>query len=658
MDRTIFSGDVRAAALEVLGPGAALSEPRVRTSLSGAHVRFETLASDGTPVWDEDVAVHFQGAAPTLRARLVEERGRGVWSLAATRRVGEAQAMALAAAAAGGTARRAQAVARRAGPYLARPAWRVLVDVQRPWRLLEVWVDGNDGGVEVGGDLLWRVEGTGWVYRPNPVAVVGTEGLFDGNDGDSPLLTSLRDQVQLLGLDGSGFLRGDYADARNSSQRAQEISMIFDYTRSQTGFEEVNAYYHVDRVQRQLQELGYSGAKAILARPFEIVVNSIAEDQSVFDPGDDQIRTGRGGTDDGEDADVIIHEYGHAVQHDIVPGYGRSDDARAMGEAFGDILAYAMTEETGKVPVVARECLAAWDALAYQPSAECMRRVDGNKHYPEHMRIPRQPHYDGEMWSGMLHDLFQETGLGALGGIQLVLESTFLYGTRVTFAEAAEALLLADQSLHGGAHLDDIRRVLVRHGFLATITPPSTMEGPWTSVTSRPLVVGQVPHSADVSETYTSAGAHAMRVHFASIDMEVGVEGAACPSTFCDAIYLYDGEGRLYARLGGGATDVTSPAIPGDTVVVRWLTNSRTASAGFTIDRVEAIAATVPMPDAGPPPPPPDAGVPVTPTPGGEPSGSCACRAGARGELGPGPALLVLIAAAAAAGSRRRRSRS
>ena len=38
-----------------------------------------------------------------------------------------------------------------------------------------------------------------------------------------------------------------------------------------------------------------------------------------------------------------MHEYGHSVQDDQVPGFGSSPDAGAIGEAFGDYLAVTVT---------------------------------------------------------------------------------------------------------------------------------------------------------------------------------------------------------------------------------------------------------------------------------------------------------------------------
>jgi hypothetical protein len=36
----------------------------------------------------------------------------------------------------------------------------------------------------------------------------------------------------------------------------------------------------------------------------------------------DRLAFGEGGVDDAEDVDVVLHEYGHAIQHDTVPGWG------------------------------------------------------------------------------------------------------------------------------------------------------------------------------------------------------------------------------------------------------------------------------------------------------------------------------------------------
>ena len=53
------------------------------------------------------------------------------------------------------------------------------------------------------------------------------------------------------------------------------------------------------------------------------------------------LHMGDGGVDDAEDADVIVHELGHAIQDAQVPGFGpgTKTEQAAIGEGFGDFLA-------------------------------------------------------------------------------------------------------------------------------------------------------------------------------------------------------------------------------------------------------------------------------------------------------------------------------
>src|SRR5437762_7073767 len=97
MDREVAAPDAAAAALAVLGPGAALGPASVRRSLTGTHVRFPVLGVDATPIFDVEAAVHLAGAAPRFRTRVVDDPGRGLWTVTGGARVAEAEAMALAA---------------------------------------------------------------------------------------------------------------------------------------------------------------------------------------------------------------------------------------------------------------------------------------------------------------------------------------------------------------------------------------------------------------------------------------------------------------------------------------------------------------------------------------------------------------------------------
>ena len=92
-------------------------------------------------------------------------------------------------------------------------------------------------------------------------------------------------------------------------------------------------YFWVNQAQEYLQSLGFKPGGAlqpILARPYDLRINQYGVDNSYMTDTGDYIRLGKGGVDDAEDAEVIMHEYGHAIHADQVPGfYGTAASTRA-----------------------------------------------------------------------------------------------------------------------------------------------------------------------------------------------------------------------------------------------------------------------------------------------------------------------------------------
>ena len=77
----------------------------------------------------------------------------------------------------------------------------------------------------------------------------------------------------------------------------------------------------------------------MLNGPIKVNVVGRSDDNSDYSPVTKALRFGTGGVDDAEDAEIILHEYGHAIQDNQVPGFGASNECGAMGEGFGDYLA-------------------------------------------------------------------------------------------------------------------------------------------------------------------------------------------------------------------------------------------------------------------------------------------------------------------------------
>ena len=307
--------------------------------------------------------------------------------------------------------------------------------------------------------------GTGRVFFPNPVAQLGNEDLTDQKDADYAALQPAYETVALTDLDGSGFLRGKWANvvSRPASPPSRRPTRSL-YNRFQDQFEQVMAYYWVTQAQLYIQRLGFgSTRRPVNAESQDIRINQYGADNSFWtNHPKDEIRFGKGGVDDAEDAEVILHEYGHAIQDSQVTDFGSSPEGGAIGEAFGDYWAVTVTD------VVAHNgfdvpCVADWDAVSYTAGpSHCLRRVDESKHYPEDM--VGEVHADGEIWSRALWDI--RNALGATLADTIILESQFSFAADTTFAQAAAKTVATAQTLGGSTAAQAVTAAFTARGIL------------------------------------------------------------------------------------------------------------------------------------------------------------------------------------------------
>jgi zinc metalloprotease ZmpB len=96
--------------------------------------------------------------------------------------------------------------------------------------------------------------GTGRVFLPNPVATLQDQSLTDQKDADYAALQPAYHVVQLTNLDGSGFLRGDWATiVSETGNPAYSPTNTFLFDRHQDEFEQVMAYYWITEAQKYTQ---------------------------------------------------------------------------------------------------------------------------------------------------------------------------------------------------------------------------------------------------------------------------------------------------------------------------------------------------------------------------------------------------------------------
>jgi len=372
-------------------------------------------------------------------------------------------------------------------------SWQVVAPTVEPLGSWLFVLRADSGEVLLRQNLL-RPD-SGQVFNPNPAKSSG--GLIpppddcDGSGNESALSSEYTSRT-LRGINaGQDRLIGEFVDlsapgitgAYKPTAVADEPSRNYVYGCDDDRFEEVMVYYHTDTIQRKIQALGFSGASGIIDRAIPAHAHYVSDCNAFYDPvslgmlfGDgDVCSPGLPSADAAEDADVIVHEYGHAIQHDQVPGWGfalEAWQARAIGEGFGDFLPAAIFGDP---------CLGEWfsigkTACGGSPGLRTLDSAaffDGNSviNLPSWCSNSSDPHCAGLVWGGALWDLVQ-----ALGGDQaardtvltLVLDSQFYLDPHSTFAEAAAAIRQSDTLLYGGAHVTTIDSVFSARGISST----------------------------------------------------------------------------------------------------------------------------------------------------------------------------------------------
>ncbi|HEX8004729.1 MAG TPA: M36 family metallopeptidase [Mycobacteriales bacterium] len=460
-------GDARAVAARALRSyaprlGVDASDIRldtVRHSLVGTHVR-GTEVRDGVPVAGTYALVSIVGG------RVVQVAARD------SDLPGTAVASPVSAAVAVTSALRAARVTSTVVPSRATrllvakdgrlvDTYRVGVLSLKPAVALTYDVAAADGRVLAVRDDKRYVDGSATVFDPNPVVTsrntklrqTGVDQLGVDTDLDSAELAKQLRTLPLKQLDptmlAAGRLVGPWVTIHGPV--GPSVDGKFAFTRGDPRFEATMAYAHIDRIQRYFQSLGFrpdreTGANA----ESQDVVTTRVEgfDNSFYQPANDVMLLGTGGVDDGEDAEVIIHEYGHAVQDDQVPGWGDAHEGGSMGEGFGDFLAAAYYARTSGG--FGDACVADWDATSYSTAnPPCLRRMDSRKRYPADLE--NEVHADGELWSALLWRVRNNLGRNAVqksdNAIKLVLTSHEFLTPSAEFGDAVAALRQAARAL-------------------------------------------------------------------------------------------------------------------------------------------------------------------------------------------------------------------
>jgi len=348
------------------------------------------------------------------------------------------------------------------------PVFRVRLRRLRPREWWRVIVHARTGKILHKYDNVANARPRAWVFDPNPVVTLGdhTALLGTGRRLRQPPPECYR-EVRLLGLGPSGRLEGQRVSTKLTDplRRIKAKNGDFRVHSHQVGFDEVMAYYHLDAAIRYLRSLGYRGRRAIFKRTLLVDANGTRQDNAWYDPATRSLVFGTGGIDSAEDAELILHEFGHAMQDAICPEFGQSDQAAAMGEGFGDYFA-ASYFEAKKTERRYHPTVMSWNGLLYGLDSEfdppCVRRLDSDRTFAGFEPDAEYPHDNGEIWAAALWDVRRR--LGRDRADRIIIESHFQLDPFTTFARGARAILDANEHLFAGDRRSALERVFRARG--------------------------------------------------------------------------------------------------------------------------------------------------------------------------------------------------
>ncbi|PIW00471.1 MAG: hypothetical protein COW41_05365, partial [Deltaproteobacteria bacterium CG17_big_fil_post_rev_8_21_14_2_50_51_6] len=199
---------------------------------------------------------------------------------------------------------------------------------------------------------LSTVNGSAKVFDPDPRTRLQNDTMEDTDAGSNFTSAYISKTLLDITLNGSTYsLDGPWVKIAEIEAPTDAPSTTSDgdwssFTRGNNAFNDANTYFHIDQNQRYIQSLGFTGSTGIQEGPISVDTDGVnGDDNSHFVPGTNILAFGHGCVDDNEDVDVILHEYGQSIQHDINYNW-TGGDTGAMGEGFGDYWAGSYSYST------------------------------------------------------------------------------------------------------------------------------------------------------------------------------------------------------------------------------------------------------------------------------------------------------------------------
>jgi len=324
---------------------------------------------------------------------------------------------------------------------------------------------------------------SGKVFVENPVKSAGGCSSIHIDDQDlETTLNSYRKKIHLKNLIGSGALNGTYVEVHNCRDDDACEANEFIYNVNGNHFEEVMAYYHIDKFQQFLQSSKVNATT-------KTIVQDVHDDTSSFpssvfyipNQGSGEgiylkkVNTNR---DDAEDADIIVHEYSHAINSYLnrvwyitAAEINAPVQTKAAMEGFADFLTanYFKTSKFGQ-----------WYGKIYSDGCP-LREIDNPSTYSSTLNMRPM----SLVWSGALWKIRKE--IGKTVGDKVSAKMTKYIGSTINILDSLEDVTLEDiantmatNSAIPSEHRNIMRDVFENRGILTPIAERISLTYPTT----------------------------------------------------------------------------------------------------------------------------------------------------------------------------------
>jgi len=354
--------------------------------------------------------------------------------------------------------------------YTYKNTWEVFIDAQNKLCL------GSPRDIN-----QYYVKGKGEVFNVNPIAAT-CDPCLDVSSNNLP--NNAYKDVVLEGLNGIGYLDGEYIEHKDgiSGRDSRPNNDFTNISYKDDIFAELMVYYYVDYTERYVQSLGFKIPKRHNKTKYTFFVEDASS--SHYDSSTGVLKFSNKRRGGGRDAEIIIHEYAHAIQDNQIRDFGSiGEETKAIREGFGDYLAISIgsrfvsdCSNTISHEKIGHSCLAEWaggkistinrnnTVIPIRCGVNCLRELEDRK-YGEPL-LSNEAHERGQIWSFALWELNKRVGNDNANKIILESHNLIKGNPKASFNEAADAIVTAaknlqnERRLNGRINIDDVISVL------------------------------------------------------------------------------------------------------------------------------------------------------------------------------------------------------